>query len=197
MSDIPVLKDWKSEIEEELRSAGHGKDDLRRIVLLGRKFLGEITPSVNWVHEQSRFVSQVTGQIQELYRTRFNEDPSTERSAPGNAVQADSGTSRVPSDEIVLDTPERRKKAVQKTALELAPNTGDEIRDRAINEELKRRNMRLVAQNPTALISTIMNGFKAEFEKVEGKRGIFKRAPQKVDLINVHLPNGKTEIMRV
>ena len=52
---------------------------------------------------------------------------------------------------------------------------GDTVSYEGILEELKRRGMKLVANNPNATISTILNGFKPEFSKVEGKRGTFQR----------------------
>jgi hypothetical protein len=52
---------------------------------------------------------------------------------------------------------------------------GGEVMDEVILEELRRRGLRIDMPNPTAAISTILNGFKPQFEKVQGKRGIFKR----------------------
>ena len=75
---------------------------------------------------------------------------------------------------MILDTPEHRKQAIRDVALSLT-KPGDDVSDEAVLEELKRRGMRIEAANPTAAISTILNGFKPEFEKVQGKRGIFKR----------------------
>ena len=54
---------------------------------------------------------------------------------------------------------------------------GDDVSDEAVLEELKRRGMKIDAANPTATISTILHGFKSQFEKVQGTRGVFKRQP--------------------
>ena len=75
---------------------------------------------------------------------------------------------------LLYDTPERRKQTVQEVALAIT-KPGDNVSDKAIREELKRRGMKLIAGNPTATISTILHGFKSQFTKVEGKRGVFKR----------------------
>jgi len=56
-------------------------------------------------------------------------------------------------------------------------NPGDDISDEAVLEELQRRGMKIDGFNPTAIISTILNGFKPQFEKIEGKRGVFRRRP--------------------
>jgi len=52
---------------------------------------------------------------------------------------------------------------------------GDNVSDEAVLEELKHRGIKIDAANPTAVISTILHGFKPQFEKVQGKRGIFRR----------------------
>jgi hypothetical protein len=49
------------------------------------------------------------------------------------------------------------------------------VSDEAVLEELKRRGMKIDASNPTATISTVLHGFKPQFEKVQGKRGVFTR----------------------
>ena len=79
-----------------------------------------------------------------------------------------------PIKEVFLDTPESRKQAIREVALSIT-ELGDEISDEAVLEELKRRGMKIDLINPTATISTILNGFKPQFEKVQGKRGLFRR----------------------
>jgi hypothetical protein len=75
---------------------------------------------------------------------------------------------------VLLDTPERRKQAIREVALSIT-KPGDDVSDEAVLEELRRRWMRINAPNPTAIISTILRGFKPQFEKVLGKRGVFRR----------------------
>ena len=76
--------------------------------------------------------------------------------------------------EMLLDSPEARREAVRKVALYLT-EPGDEVTDRQIVEAFKNDGKRLVADNPAATVSTILNGFKSEFEKVAGRRSVFRR----------------------
>ena len=76
--------------------------------------------------------------------------------------------------EKLLRTSQERKTAVRDVALAIS-KPDSEITDKTILEELTRRSMKLVADNPTAVISTILGGFTSEFEKVKGQRGTFKR----------------------
>jgi hypothetical protein len=76
--------------------------------------------------------------------------------------------------EVLLNTPQDRKHAIREAALAIT-KPGGEVSDEAVLDELKIRGMKVVANNPTAAISTILNGFKSQFKKVEGKRGVFTR----------------------
>ena len=121
-------------------------------------YLGEIQPIGQWVGQQQGFVRQMHRIFSDMYFTMFGKQP------PPRPTEA-------PITEVLLDTPERRKQAIREVALSI----GDDISDEAVFEELKRRGMKIDAANPTATISTILNGFKPQFEKVQGKRGVFRR----------------------
>jgi len=97
----------------------------------------------------------------DMYFTRFNKQP------PPRPTET-------PVKEVLLDSPELRKQAIRQVALSLT-EPGNDVSDEAILEELKRRGMKIDLANPTATISTVLRGFKPQFEKVEGKRGIFIR----------------------
>jgi hypothetical protein len=89
--------------------------------------------------------------------------------------------SQLERQEVLPDTPESRRRMVRDVALSLT-KPGEMIKDKAIVEEIKRQGLKLSAKNPTAMVSTILNGFRVEFEKVEGKRGVFRRKSEEPDL---------------
>lgn len=161
MAELPVLKDWKALVQNQLKSAGYDKEDILKIVYMCQDYLGEVQPIGQWLGQQQGFVTQMYRTFSEMYFTMFGEQP------PPRPTEA-------PIKEVVLDTPEHRKQTVREVALSIA-KPGDEVSDEAVFEELKRRGMKIDAFNPTATISTILNGFKPQFEKVQGKRGLFRR----------------------
>lgn len=161
MIKLPVLKDWKVLFQKHLTSTGYGEKDVLKMVYMCQDYLGEIQPISQWLGQQQAFVAQMARLFSELYFNMFGKQPPprpTEKAVP----------------EVLLDTPEHRKQAIRETALSIS-KPGEEVSDEAIFEELKRRGMKLDTFNPTATISTILNGFKPQFQKVQGKRGIFKR----------------------
>jgi len=161
MTQVPILKDWKSLVEGKLKKTGHTEADMLEVLYLCEDYLREIQPIAMWIGQQQGFVTQMTRVFTEMYYTRFNKQP------PPRPAEA-------PIVEIHLDTRERRKQTVRDIALSIT-KPGDVVSDEAIYEELKHRAIRLDASNPTATISTILKGFKHQFEKVKGERGIFRR----------------------
>ncbi len=161
MVEPPVLKDWKILLDEQLKITDYGKKDILRIVHLCQDYLGEIQPIGQWVGQQQGFVTRMYSIFSDMYVTMFGEQPPPR---PEEATIA----------EVLLDTPEPRKRAIREVALSIT-NPGDDVSDEAVFEELKRRGMKIDTTNPTATISTILNGFKTQFEKVQGKRGVFRR----------------------
>jgi len=161
MAKPPVLRDWKTLLEKQLNKTAHSEADILKIIYICQDYSGEIQPIGRWVGEQDSFVNRMYNIFSSMYSTMFNKQPPTR---PKEA----------PITEVLLDTPERRKQVIREVALSIT-KPGDDVSDEAILEELKRRGMKLAAGNPTATVSTILLGFKPQFEKVRGKRGIFKR----------------------
>lgn len=157
----PQPKDWRGRVENRIKQGDFRKEDMLEIIWLAQDLRNESDIAFRWFSEQGQYLNDIIGEYMRLYSIRFKEQPP-----PRPQKEA--------SPEILIDTPERRKQVIQEVALAIT-KPGDEISDETILEELKRRSMRLVANNPTATISTILNGFKHQFEKVQGKRGIFKR----------------------
>ena len=161
MAEPPVLKDWQKLVQQRLDKAAYAENDILEIMYMCQDYLGQIQPIVQWLGQQEGFVRQMHRIFSDMYSTMFG------KQIPPRPTEA-------PVTEVILDTPELRKQAIRDVALSLT-KPGDDVSDEAVLEELKRRGMRIEAANPTAAISTILNGFKPQFEKVQGKRGIFKR----------------------
>ena len=161
MAELPVLKDWKTLVEDHMNKLAYAEADILKIMYMCQDYQGEIQPISQWVGQQQGFVSQMYRIFNEMYCTMFGKQP------PPRPTEA-------PITEVLLDTPEGRKQAIREVALSIT-KPGDDVSDEAVLEELERRGMKLESANRTATISTILNGFKPQFEKVQGARGIFKR----------------------
>lgn len=161
MTEPPALKDWKSLVEQELNKAAYSEEDILKIIWMCQNYIGEIQPINQWMGQQQGFMTQMNRIFNDMYATMFGKQP------PPRPTEAQ-------VKEVLLDTTDRRKMAIREAALAIA-NPGEDVSDEAVLGELKRRGMKIDMPNPTAAISTILNGFKPQFEKVEGKRGIFKR----------------------
>jgi len=157
----PVLKDWKTLVQNHLNNAAYAEADMLKIIHMCQDYLGEIQPIGQWVGQQEGFIRQMHRILSDMYFTMFGKQP------PPRPTEA-------PITEVLLDTPEGRKQAIREVALSIT-KPGDDVSDEAVFEELKRRGLKIDAFNPTAIISTILNGFKPQFEKVQGKRGVFRR----------------------
>jgi len=161
MAEIPVLKNWKTLVEDHLNKAAYAEADILKIIYMCQDYLGEIQPIGQWIGQQEGFVRQMHHIFGDMYFTMFGKQP------PPRPAET-------PIPEILLDTPERRKQAIREMALSIT-KLGNEVSDEVVLEELKRRGMKMNLVNPTATISTILGGFKPQFEKVQGRRGIFRR----------------------
>ena len=161
MAETPVLKDWKTLVDEHLNKAAYTEADILKITYMCQDYLGEIQPIGQWIGQQQGFVTQMHRIFTDMYFTMFGKEP------PPRPEEAS-------ITEVLLDTPESRKQAIREVALSIT-KPGDEVSDEAVLEELKRRGMKIDLVNPTATISTILNGYKPQFEKVQGKRGLFRR----------------------
>ena len=161
MTEPPVLKEWKTLVQEQLNRAAYAEADILEIIYMCQDYIGEIQPIGQWVGQQQGFVTQMHRIFSDMYFTMFGKQP------PPRPTEA-------PITEVLLDTAELRKQAIREVALSIT-KPGDDVSDEAVLEELKRRGMKIDAANATATISTILNGFKPQFEKVQGKRGVFRR----------------------
>jgi hypothetical protein len=161
MTEPPVLKDWNALVQKQLKKAGYSEKDILEIIYLCHDYLSEIQPIGQWLGQQQGFITQMHRTFGEMYFTMFGNQP------PPRPTEA-------PITEVLLDTPEGRKQAIREVALSIT-EPGSEVSDEAVLEELKRRGMKIDLVNPTATISTILNGYKPQFEKIQGKRGLFKR----------------------
>jgi hypothetical protein len=161
MAELPELKDWRKLVEDQLNKAAYAEADILKMIYMCQDYLGETQPVGQWIGQQEGFIRKMYGIFSDMYFTRFGKQP------PPRPTEA-------PIKEVLLNTPEGRKQAIREVALSIT-KPGDDVSDEAVFEELKRRGMKIDAFNPTAIISTILNGFKPQFEKLQGKRGVFRR----------------------
>jgi hypothetical protein len=159
--EAPELKFWKTEVEELLKSSGHAESDYEQIIHTAQDYMDELNVAAQFMQQQNTYLNQIISVYAGGYRTRFGKDAPPR--PPKEIVN-----------EILLNTAEVRKQTVREIALSLT-KPGDTISDEAILGELHKRSMRFVGvHNQTATISTIVYGFKTEFEKTE-KRGVYRR----------------------
>jgi hypothetical protein len=161
MPKPPNLKDWKGELESLLETVSLRKPDMVRVMHFAEALMEDMQPASNWLQDHRRWVSDLLANYQAMYRGRFHEEP------PLRPKEERTG-------EILLDTPESRRQVIRGVALAIS-KPGEFITDEQVLEALKAQGKRLLADNPTATISTILNGYKSHFEKVEDKRGTFRR----------------------
>jgi hypothetical protein len=162
----PDLKEWRELLQADLEAASNKQADLQEILSICENYYNEMQSVIRWISDQAAFIEGIKREYTNLYHIRFGDAPPLPTKAS------------MPSEKL-LSTPQERKKAVQELALEIS-KPGSEINDKTVLEELTRRSIKLVAGNPTAVISTILGGFTSEFEKVKGQRGTFKRKIQKI-----------------
>ena len=161
MEKMPELKDWRSLLEKRLNKVSYTEEDILEVFYLCQDYLVEIQPAGQWVGQQQGFINQMQRIFNDMYFTRFNKQPPPH-------------PSKTPIPEVLLDTPEIRKQIIREVALSIT-KPGNEVSDEAVLAELKQLGKKLDLVNPTATISTILRGFRPQFEKVQGKRGVFRR----------------------
>jgi hypothetical protein len=161
MKKIPELKDWKGLLEKRLNKVTYTEEDILEVLYLCQDYLVEIQPAGQWVGQQQGFINQMQRIFNDMYFTRFNKQPPPR-------------PSETPIPEVLLDSPEIRKQIIREVALSIT-KPGNEVSDEAVLAELKQLGKKLDLVNPTATISTILRGFRPQFEKVQGKRGVFRR----------------------
>ena len=161
MEKIPELKDWRGLLEKRLNKITYTEEDILEVLYLCQDYMVEIQPAGQWVGQQQGFINQMQRIFNDMYFTRFNKQPPPR-------------PSETPIPEVLLDTPEIRKQIIREVALSIT-KPGNEVSDAAVLAELKQLGKKLDLVNPTATISTILRGFRPQFEKVQGKRGVFRR----------------------
>ena len=161
MEKIPELKDWRGLLEKRLNKVTYTEEDILEVLYLCQDYLVEIQPAGQWVGQQQGFINQMQRIFNDMYFTRFNKQPPPR-------------PSETPIPEVLLDTPEIRKQIIREVALSIT-KPGNEVSDEAVLAELKQLGKKLDLVNPTATISTILRGFRPQFEKIQGKRGVFRR----------------------
>ena len=168
--EIPKLDNWKEKLQTDLECIGNRKEDIQKIIQICMDYENQIDDASRWFGGQVNFVQQIKNQYWNLYQLRFNESPEVKKV-------------EVKPNKIILHTKQERSIEVKKVAMELT-RPGDEISSKVINDGLSNKGMELDADKPMAVISTIMWGYKEEFEQVKtkGKKGIFKRKQPNVSL---------------
>jgi len=162
MSRAPQLKDWREVLERQIDNFSQRETELLALIRLCEETLYDMEPAYIYVRDQRGVIQDWREGYRRLYITRFGKEPPI---LSREELQS----------EEVLDSTERRKTEVRRMALELTGNPGEEITDQAVLDALTASGRRFIAENPKATVSTILNGFKSKFEKVEGTRGVFKR----------------------
>jgi hypothetical protein len=157
----PILEDWRGQVETKIKQGKNEKEDVLEIIYLGQELLNKMSPANQWLAEHGQYVNALVSEYIRIYFTRFGEQPPP-RPQKETAPQ------------ILLDATDRRKQVIRDVALSIT-KVGDTITSDKIMDELRRQGMKLVASNPNATISTILNGMKPQFIKVAGKKGIFQR----------------------
>ena len=166
MAQLPVLKDWRSLLEKQLSKAAYTEADILGLLHTCQDYVGEIQPISQWIGGQLGFISQMAANFSNVYVTMYDKQP------PPRPTEE-------PIKEVLLDTPEARKRAIREAALAIA-QPGGEVSDESVLGELQRRSFKIIATNPTAAISTVLVGFKTDFDKVQGKRGIFRPMSRRI-----------------
>ena len=161
MSQPPQLQNWQMNLEHQIDQFDQTKVGLQSIIRLCEVAIYAMEPAYVYIRDQRSTVQEWLTEYRRLHVIRFRKE------AP--VLNIDEIQS-----EQVLDSPRLRKTQVRNMALELGASR-EEITDELVLDALRARGKRFIAKNPKAVVSTILSGFKLEFEKVEGKRGTFKR----------------------
>jgi len=155
------IKNWKEILEQTIRGKTQSPEGILEVIYLCEDIYRDIEPTFAYISDQRSLVDGWLKEYRRLYIIRTGEEPPSRPE-----VATDPRT--------ILDTPQARKIAVREISLALTP-PGEEITDKKILDTIRIQGNDLAMENPAATISSIMNGFKLEFDKVEGKRGTFKR----------------------
>jgi hypothetical protein len=161
---IQESKDWKRLLQDKLENTGNKKEDVQSICDICDEYSVEIGSLMRYLSEQDNFVAGIKHQYSVIYNLRFGSTPISHLNEPKK------------TEPKLLDNRKSRSQVIKEIALEvIKPGQETERNFTLIKELMKKRNLELVGGNPNAIISTILNGYVSEFEKVQGKKGVFKR----------------------
>ena len=153
---LPDMRDWTAEAEQAIQNWPHTAEGIAEVIRIYEEALHEMQPAFQFIDQQQRDLLGLMEAYRRLYQVRFHADPPP------------------PSTGLHLDTPEKRIQAIRTAALTVA-QPGQQLTVESVFKALTFAGQRLIAENPMATIATVLNGFKSDFEKVPGPRGIFKR----------------------
>ena len=158
--EIPKLEDWKSDIQDRVVTKGQTQEDILEIIQLCEVVHEKMEPASAFIRDQQNIVVGMLNEFKRHYVARFGEEPPRRQQSILTLLE--------------LDSTETRRKRIRSAALSIT-DPGHTVTDRQVLGKLETQGFKLIAENPTATISSVLNGFKSEFEKVSGKRGVFKR----------------------
>lgn len=192
------LPKWKDLLQNNINEKGNKQSDYIDIIYLCEDYSNEARNIISQVSEHLGFIDQIKIQYMNLYRLRFGEMPPPKASKalevkpiePINDKDIQENIAKASIQEIILDTPEKRKNAVIEVSLAIS-QPSLKITAQAIQDEMKHRNYKIVADKPNSVISTIMGNFTDEFERVPNEKGTFKRLVKPLiqsEPANVDLP---------
>ena len=156
-----ALRDWLGPLQTHIDRMTQSRDGLAQAIQACIAAMQDMRPAYEDMQRQWIAIQGIRNTYHQVYVSRFAETPPN---APSNQV----------TPTTVLETPEQRRDAIRTTAQRIAA-PGKNVTDREVLEALRSEGMDIVQWNPTAIISTVLNGFKGEFEKVKGKKGEFRR----------------------
>ena len=152
---IPQLNDWTADLNERIATQLQSKEGIATVLAMCDDALAEMQPAYDFASQQKDSLQTLRQNYSQLYLARFGELYASK------------------SIEIVLDTTESRREAVRGAALEVVDKYGL-VTDQDVLDYLKREGKVLAGGNPKAIVSTILWGFKSQFEKVADMQGVFQ-----------------------
>ena len=156
-----ALRDWLGPLQTRIDRMTQSREGLAQAIQSCIAAMQDMRPAYEDMQRQWIAIQGIRNTYHQVYVSRFGE---SEPDQPSDQ----------PIPTTVLETPEQRRDAIRKTAQRIAaPNSN--VTDSEVLRALKSEGMDLTGGNPTAIISTVLNGFKEEFEKVKGEKGEFRR----------------------
>ena len=72
---IPVLEDWRDQVETKIKRGRNEKEDVLEIIWLGEELLSKMGPGNQWIAEQGQYLGGIVAEYRRIYATRFEEQP--------------------------------------------------------------------------------------------------------------------------